>query len=74
VQIGDFSSVPTVPSTLSTELETNPFFAPSDPGIRAQLGMGHTPPGHRCVAEIRARKDRVSDRRNQWLKNRRSIM
>ena len=48
---------PTVPSTLSTELETNPFLRPSDPGIRAQLGMVNATDTN-VFAEIRARKDR----------------
>jgi len=48
---------PTVPSTLSTELETNPFLRPSDPGIRAQLGMVNATDTD-VFAEIRARKDR----------------
>lgn len=47
---------PTVPSTLSTELETNPFLRPADPGIRAQLGMT-TAPDAEVFAEIRKRKD-----------------
>lgn len=47
---------PTVPSTLSTELETNPFLRPADPGIRAQLGMP-TAPDAEVFAEIRKRKD-----------------
>ena len=48
---------PTVPSTLSTELETNPFLRPSDPGIQPQLGMD-TATDTGAFAEIRARKDR----------------
>ncbi|MFT6089635.1 hydroxyacylglutathione hydrolase [Sulfitobacter sp.] len=49
--------VPTVPSTLSTELQTNPFLRPADPGIRAQLGMENATDTD-VFAEIRARKDR----------------
>ena len=49
--------VPTVPSTLSTELQTNPFLRPADPGIRAQLGMVNATDTD-VFAEIRARKDR----------------
>lgn len=48
---------PTVPSKLSTELRTNPFLRPADPGIRAQLGM-QTASDVEVFAEIRARKDR----------------
>ncbi|NNK16018.1 MAG: hydroxyacylglutathione hydrolase [Sulfitobacter sp.] len=48
--------MPTVPSTLSTELATNPFLRPADPGIRAQLGMP-TAPDADVFAEIRKRKD-----------------
>ncbi|MEW9919677.1 hydroxyacylglutathione hydrolase [Marimonas sp. MJW-29] len=47
---------PTVPSTLSTELETNPFLRAADPGIRANLGMP-TAPDAEIFAEIRKRKD-----------------
>ncbi len=49
--------VPTVPSTLSTELQTNPFLRPADLGIRAQLGMENATDTD-VFAEIRARKDR----------------
>lgn len=48
--------VPTVPSQLSTELETNPFLRPADPGIRATLGMPDAPDAT-VFAEIRQRKD-----------------
>ncbi len=51
------NGVPTVPSTLSLELLTNPFLRPADPGIRAQLGMEHATDTE-VFAEIRARKDR----------------
>ncbi|MFK7836435.1 MAG: hydroxyacylglutathione hydrolase [Sulfitobacter sp.] len=47
---------PTVPSTLQTELDTNPFLRPADPGIRATLGM-QTAPDADVFAEIRKRKD-----------------
>jgi hydroxyacylglutathione hydrolase len=49
--------LPTVPSTLSTELKTNPFLRPGDPAIRAQLGMENATDTD-VFAEIRARKDR----------------
>ena len=47
---------PTVPSTLATELATNPFLRPADAGIRAVLGMP-TAPDADVFAEIRRRKD-----------------
>jgi hydroxyacylglutathione hydrolase len=47
---------PTVPSQLSTELETNPFLRPADPGIRATLGMPDATDTE-IFAEIRKRKD-----------------
>jgi hydroxyacylglutathione hydrolase len=47
---------PTVPSQLSTELETNPFLRPADPGIRATLGMQDAADAA-VFAEIRKRKD-----------------
>ncbi len=50
------NNVPTVPSTLSLELETNPFLRPADTGIRAQLGMENATDTE-VFAEIRARKD-----------------
>lgn len=46
----------TVPSTLEDELATNPFLRPTDPGIRAHLGMP-TAPDAEVFAEIRKRKD-----------------
>lgn len=48
--------VATVPSTLQTELETNPFLRPADPGIRATLGMPDASNAE-VFAEIRKRKD-----------------
>lgn len=47
---------PTVPSLLATELETNPFLRPADPGIRATLGM-QTASDTEVFTEIRKRKD-----------------
>ncbi len=47
----------TVPSTLSLELETNPFLRAGLPQIKAALGMKHAP-DDASFAEIRARKDR----------------
>ncbi len=49
-------NLPTVPSSLATELETNPFLRPDDPGIRATLGM-QTATDAEVFAEIRKRKD-----------------
>jgi hydroxyacylglutathione hydrolase len=48
---------PTVPSTLATELATNPFLRAADPDIRANLAMQDAPDAA-VFAEIRARKDR----------------
>jgi hydroxyacylglutathione hydrolase len=46
----------TVPSLLSTELETNPFLRAADPGIRATLGMPNATDAE-VFTEIRTRKD-----------------
>ncbi len=48
---------PTVPSTLSEELATNPFLRAADPGVQANLGMSGADPAE-VFAEIRSRKDR----------------
>jgi len=47
---------PTVPTTLSRELETNPFLRPADAAIRALLGL-QTASDAEVFAEIRRRKD-----------------
>ncbi len=47
----------TVPSTLATERETNPFLRASDQGMKQTLGMGKATDAE-VFAEIRARKDR----------------
>ena len=47
---------PTVPSTLATELATNPFLRPADHGIRANVGMP-TASDADVFAEVRKRKD-----------------
>ncbi len=47
---------PTVPSTLSEELATNPFLRASDPGLKAELGMSSASDAE-VFAEIRTRKD-----------------
>ncbi len=49
--------LPTVPSTLREELETNPFLRAGDAGIQANLGMSGADPAA-VFAEIRSRKDR----------------
>jgi len=48
---------PTVPSTLETELETNPFLRAGLPEVQEALGMSGYAPSE-VFAEIRARKDR----------------
>ncbi|MFU1479354.1 hydroxyacylglutathione hydrolase [Roseovarius sp. C7] len=48
---------PTVPSTLSDELATNPFLRASDPGLKAALDMDGASDAE-VFAEIRRRKDR----------------
>lgn len=47
---------PTVPSTLSEELATNPFLRATDPAIQAHLGMTGADAAD-VFAEIRTRKD-----------------
>ena len=47
---------PTVPSTLSEELATNPFLRASEPGLKAELGMSSASDAE-VFAEIRTRKD-----------------
>ena len=46
----------TVPSSLETEMNTNPFLRAADPAIRATLGM-QTATDAEVFAEIRKRKD-----------------
>jgi hydroxyacylglutathione hydrolase len=48
---------PTVPSSLAEEKATNPFLRPSDPAIRARLGMQAASDAE-VFGEIRARKDK----------------
>ena len=50
------SKAPTIPSTLSIELETNPFLRAERPEIKQRLGMPNAPPAD-VFAEIRKRKD-----------------
>ena len=47
---------PTVPSTLSLELATNPFLRANDPDIRKRLGMEHAD-ADKVFAELRRAKD-----------------
>lgn len=56
IEAGRAQGRPTVPSQLSTELDTNPFLRPADPGIRATLGMP-TASDAEVFTEIRKRKD-----------------
>ncbi|MBN2631489.1 MAG: hydroxyacylglutathione hydrolase [Rhodobacteraceae bacterium] len=51
------AGLPTVPSTLSEELATNPFLRASVPQIKAALGMADAS-DVACFAELRRRKDR----------------
>ncbi|MGD9293766.1 MAG: hydroxyacylglutathione hydrolase [Roseobacter sp.] len=50
------SGLPTVPSTLATELATNPFLRAKDRGIRSMLDMNDAA-DFQVFGEIRARKD-----------------
>ncbi len=50
------TGTPTVPTDLEAEFETNPFLRPSDPSIRAVLGMQEATDAE-VFAEIRRRKD-----------------
>tara|TARA_R110002110_G_scaffold17648_7_gene75133 strand:- start:860 stop:1627 length:768 start_codon:yes stop_codon:yes gene_type:complete len=56
VELARAKGEPTVPSKLSTELETNPFLRPGDPAIRATLGMPNASDSD-VFKEIRKRKD-----------------
>lgn len=56
IAIARAADQPTVPSTLALELATNPFLRPSDPDIRANLGMASAS-DVQVFTEIRARKD-----------------
>jgi len=47
---------PTVPTTLATELETNPFLRADDPAFQAAMGMAGADPAD-VFAEVRHRKD-----------------
>ncbi|MCM2562659.1 hydroxyacylglutathione hydrolase [Lutimaribacter sp. EGI FJ00015] len=48
--------LPTVPSLLSVELETNPFLRADQPGVRQGVGMEGAAPDE-VFAEVRRRKD-----------------
>jgi hydroxyacylglutathione hydrolase len=49
--------LPTVPSLLGEELDTNPFLRPADQGIRAALGMQGAA-DHEVFGAVRRAKDR----------------
>lgn len=51
------AGMPTVPSTLSLEIATNPFLRADDPALAAAIGMAGANPTD-VFAETRARKDR----------------
>ncbi|WP_417677871.1 hydroxyacylglutathione hydrolase [Roseibium sp.] len=51
-----YSGKPTVPTTMSQELATNPFLRANDPGIRKNLGLESASDAD-VFAEIRTRKD-----------------
>ncbi len=48
--------LPTVPSTLGEERETNPFLRADDPTLAEEVGLPDAPPVE-VFAEIRTRKD-----------------
>jgi hydroxyacylglutathione hydrolase len=50
------AGVPTVPSLLGLECDTNPFLRAADPAIAAHLNMSGATPGE-VFSEIRQRKD-----------------
>ena len=50
------AGVPTVPSLLGLELDTNPFLRAADPAIAAHLGMEGASAAD-VFSEIRSRKD-----------------
>ncbi len=50
--------LPTLPTTIGVELDTNPFLRPSDPAIRRELGMDSASDAE-VFAEIRGRKDKA---------------
>ena len=49
--------LPTVPTTIARELETNPFLRAANPAIRRQLGLEGAP-DWQCFAEVRERKNK----------------
>ncbi len=51
------TGAPTVPSRLSTELETNPFLRPSSAEVRRATGLGPEASDAEVFAEVRKRKD-----------------
>lgn len=51
------AGLPTVPSTLALERQTNPFLRATEPGLKAAIGMADAEDAL-VFAEIRARKDK----------------
>ena len=49
---------PTLPTTVSLELETNPFLRARSPAIRSRLGIPDDAPDWKVFAEVRERKNR----------------
>ena len=50
------NNLPTLPTTMALELQTNPFLRPDDPEIQKNLNMVGAPP-EEVFAELRKRKD-----------------
>ena len=48
---------PTLPSTIATECEINPFFRVDEPAVRAAVGLGSDAERAEVFARLRARKD-----------------
>ena len=52
----DVQGIPTIPSTLQEELDTNPFLRPDDPAIRKNLRKFlvkcHQRSGHACYDKL----------------------
>lgn len=49
--------VPTIPTTISDELKTNPFMRPESAGIRSTLGISSDASDEAAFAAIRKHKD-----------------
>ena len=63
---------PTLPTTISAELETNPFLRPDSPAIRANLALLDAPDWRVCPGSPRAQKPILSVAADCPLFNRRS--